>query len=159
MAQSAIAVLEFVRNQRTPWLYLDPVGPTCALTANEIDFALRNPRNEQVREAIELVALGKADRQSVLHLLRQSGPMLLGADEHTVPGKVATRRTQLPDGSLALVAFTSAPEVVAYVPSDAVVSVTTEKVLEVVIQDGYAGLVINPAGPSVFLSIAEITST
>ena len=85
--------------------------------------------------------------------------MLLGADEHTVPGKVATRRTQLPDGSLALVAFTSAPEVIAYVPSDAVVSVTTEKVLEVVIQDGYAGLVINPAGPSVFLSIAEITST
>ncbi|MUM16513.1 SseB family protein [Mycobacterium sp. CBMA271] len=158
MAQSAVSVLEFVRSQADPWLYIDPAGPTCALAANEIDFALRNPRNDPMRAAIELVASGQTDRQSVLQLLRRDGPMLLGADERTVPGQAATRRTQLPDGSFALVAFTSAPEVIGYVPSDAVASMTTRQVLEMTIEGGYSGLVINPAGPSVFLPAAEIAA-
>ncbi|OHT88962.1 SseB family protein [Mycobacteroides saopaulense] len=156
LVQSAPSVLEYVRSQGDPWLYIDPAGPTCAVAGNEIDFALRNPRNEPVREAIERVTQGQADRQSVLQLLRGDGPMLLGADDRAVPGQVAIRRTQLPDGSLALVAFTSAPEVIGYVSSDAVVAVTARKVMDTVIRDGYAGLVINPAGPSVFLPTAEI---
>ncbi|MBA0045524.1 SseB family protein [Mycobacteroides sp. LB1] len=158
LVQSAASALELARSQGDRWLYIDPAGPTCALSAEEIDFAVRNPRNDSIREAVELVALGQADRQSVLDLLRQESPILLGADDRTVPGTVATRRTQLADGSVALVAFTSAPEVIGYVPSDAVVAVTTQKVLEVVIRDGYAGLVINPAGPSVFVPSAEIAS-
>ncbi|MBV0916344.1 SseB family protein [Mycobacteroides chelonae] len=158
LVQSAASALDLARSQGDRWLYIDPAGPTCALSTEEFDFALRNPRNEPVRKAIELVAQGKADRQSVLSLLRQDGQMLLGADDRTVPGQILTRKTQLSDGSLALVAFTSAPEVIGYVPSDAVVSVTNEQVLNTVVRDGYAGLVINPAGPSVFLPAADIAN-
>jgi hypothetical protein len=75
--------------------------------------------------------------------------MLLGADEKSVAGKVAARSMAMADGSTALIGFTSAPEVVAFNPSDAVVAVTTLEVLEMVRKDNYSGIVINPAGPSI----------
>lgn len=75
--------------------------------------------------------------------------MLLGADEKSVAGKVAARSMAMADGSTALIGFTSAPEVVAFNPSDAVVAVTTLEVLEMVRKVNYSGIVINPAGPSI----------
>lgn len=41
----AVGALELARQQDHAWLYINPAGPTCPLSAAEIDFALRNPHN------------------------------------------------------------------------------------------------------------------
>ena len=79
--------------------------------------------------------------------------------DRTVPGKVGIRSMTMPDGSSALLGFTSAPEVVAYNPSDAVAALTTLDVLNKVRKDGYSGIVVNPAGPSVAVPVWELAST
>jgi hypothetical protein len=156
MVTSATDALGLARQQDDAWLYIDPAGPTCALSAAEIDFALRNPNNEPLKTAVAALDAGHTDRRDVLQMLLAEGPMLLAADEKTVPGKVGVRSMALADGSSALVGFTSAPEVVAFDPSDAVVTLTTLEVLEMVRRDGYSGIVINPAGPSIAFSKAVI---
>ena len=60
------------------------------------------------------------------------------------------------DGSSALLGFTSAPEVVAFNPSDAVYAQTTRQVLDRVRTNGYSGIVVNPAGPSIAVPSAAI---
>jgi hypothetical protein len=156
MVTPAAGALELARRQQDAWLYIDPAGPTCALSAVEIDFALRNPNNEPLKTALAALDAGHADRRDVLQVLLKEGPMLLGADEKSVAGKVVVRSTVLADGSSALVGFTSAPEVVAFNPADAVAALTTLEVLEMVRRDGYSGIVINPAGPSIAFPNAEI---
>ena len=52
--------------------------------------------------------------------------------------------------------LTSAPEVVAFNPADAVMSLTTAQVLTMAREQGHNGIVINPAGPSIRISVAEI---
>jgi len=48
------------------------------------------------------------------------------------------------------------PEVVAFNPADAVMSLTTAQVLTMAREQGHNGIVINPAGPSIRISVAEI---
>lgn len=157
MVTPATGALGLTRQRGDAWLYIDPAGPTCALSAAEIDFALRNPYNEPVKDAITALHGGQTDRQAVLQLLRTGGPMALAVDDRTVPGKVGIRTAPMPDGSTYLMGFTSAPEVLAFAPSDAVAAVTTEQVLDKVRKDRYRGIVVNPAGPSVSFSLAEIS--
>ncbi len=152
----AIGALEFARQQGNAWLYIDPAGPTCALAAEHIDFALRYPNNAPLKAALATLHAAHTDRRDVLQVLRTEGPILLAADETTVPGKAMVRSTPMPDGSPALAAFTSAPEVIAFNVSDAFFSITTLEALQKVRADGYSGIVINPAGPSVAFSKAEI---
>ncbi|WP_234818097.1 SseB family protein [Mycolicibacterium sphagni] len=158
MVNPSTGVLEFAKSQQSAWLYIDPAGPTCALSASEIDFALRNPNNEPLKSATVDLAAGRIDRRAVLDLLNQEGPLLLGVDETSEPGKMRFRATAMPDGSPGLFAFTSAPEVVAYNPADAVMASTTSKVLEIVRNDGYGGLVVNPSGPFVAVTLAELNA-
>jgi SseB protein N-terminal domain len=158
MVTPASGALELARRQGDAWLYIDPAGPTCALSADEIDFALRNPHNESLKGALAALQAGQTDRHEVLHVLRQDGPLLLAADDRTVPGKLRVRSTTMPDGSSALFVFTSAPEVVAFNPSDAVAAMTTDKVFDMVRRDGYSGLVVNPAGPSIAVAAAEFAT-
>lgn len=155
MVTPAVGALGLARQQHDAWLYIDPAGPTCALSAADIDFALRNPNNQPLKTALAALDAGHAGRRDVLHVLKEEGPMLLGADEKSVAGKVVARSMAMADGSTALIGFTSAPEVVAFNPSDAAVPLTTLKVLEMVRRDGYSGIVINPAGPSIALARAE----
>jgi len=61
-----------------------------------------------------------------------------------------------PDGASSIFGFTSAPEVVAFNPADAVMSLTTAQVLTMAREQGHNGIVINPAGPSIRISVAEI---
>jgi hypothetical protein len=75
------------RRQGDAWLYIDPAGPTCALSAGEIDFALRNPRNEPLKEALAALHAGKTDRHDVVSVLRQDGPLLLALTTDPCPGK------------------------------------------------------------------------
>ncbi|WP_193044325.1 SseB family protein [Mycolicibacterium baixiangningiae] len=156
MVTPAAGALGMARQQRDAWLYIDPAGPTCALSAADIDFALRNPNNEPLKTALAALDTGHADRGDVLRVLVDDGPILLGADEKSVAGKVVARSMALADGSTALVGFTSAPEVVAFNPSDAVVALTAHEVLEMVRRDGYSAIVINPAGPSISYARNEI---
>ncbi|KUI25584.1 hypothetical protein AU196_22505 [Mycobacterium sp. IS-1742] len=156
MVTTAAGALAMARNEHDAWLYIDPAGPTCALSATDIDFALRNPNNEPVKTALAAWEAGHADRRDVLQVLMNEGPMLLGADEKSVAGKVVARSMSLADGSYALAGFTSPPEVVAFGPMDAVVALTTREVLKMARRDGYSAIVINPAGPSIALDRSEI---
>ncbi|KDE98569.1 hypothetical protein Y900_006350 [Mycolicibacterium aromaticivorans JS19b1 = JCM 16368] len=158
LVNPATDVLELAKSQQDAWLYIDPAGPTCAVSAAEIDFALRNPNNEALKTATVDFNAGRIDRQAVLDLLRQDGPLLLGVDETSQPGKVGFRATGMPDGSPGLFAFTSAPEVVAHNVADAVMASTTEKVIEIARDQGYSGLVINPRGPYLAVTLAELNA-
>ena len=157
MVTPASGALGFARQRGDAWLYIDPAGPTCALAADQIDFALRNPSNEPVKAAIAAVDAGQVDRQSVLQLLKADGPMLVAADDRSVPGKVGYRTMPGQDGSACLLAFTSAPEVVAFNPSDAVVSLTTGQVIDMARRMGQRGIVVNPTRPALFVSLDEIS--
>ncbi|MGV0872049.1 SseB family protein [Mycolicibacterium sp. XJ879] len=126
------------------------------MSAADIDFALRNPNNEPLKAVLAALDAGDADRSDVLDVLLTDGPMLLAVDEATEPGKARVRWTTLADRSPALLAFTSAPEAVASHPSDAYAAFTTPKVLEMVSTNGFDGIIINPAGPSIAFSRTEI---
>jgi SseB protein N-terminal domain len=156
MVTPATGALEFARGQGDPWLFIDPAGPTCALAAAEIDFALRNPHNEPLKAALAALDAGETHKEAVLQVLRQDGPMMLAADDRTVPGETVVRQMTMHDGSPALLGFTSAPEVVAFNPSDAVYAQTTRQVLDRVRANGYSGIVVNPAGPSIAVPSAVI---
>jgi hypothetical protein len=156
MVTPARGALELARQQQDAWLYIDPAGPTCALSAADMDFALRNPNNEALKTLLAAMAAGRANRSDVLRLLWADGPLLLAANETTEPGKARVRWMRLADGSPALAVFTSAPEVVAVNPSDAFFALSTAEVLDMVRRDGYDGLVVNPAGPSIAFSLADI---
>ncbi len=52
LVNPATGVLGLARQQGDAWLYIDPAGPTCAVSAAEIDFALRNPNNEPLKAAL-----------------------------------------------------------------------------------------------------------
>jgi hypothetical protein len=151
----ATGALGLARQKGDAWLYIDPAGPTCALSAAEIDFALRNPNNEPLKTALVAVAAGHTDKGAVVELIRSDGPLLIGVDD-SVPGKMGVRELTHPDGSSSLAAFTSGPEVLAFSPSDAAAPLTTRQVLDMVRERGYGGLVVNPAGPFVGLSAAEL---
>ncbi|GAA2545379.1 SseB family protein [Mycolicibacterium diernhoferi] len=148
MATPATGALELAHSLGSGWLYIDPAGPTCALSAQEIEFALRNPHNEQLKATIAEWHAGRADRHRVLEVLREKGPLLLAVDT-TVPGKTTAATIAMSDGTTALLAFTSAPEVVAYNPAKAVMALTTTQIIDVVRTNGYSGLVVNQAGPSI----------
>ncbi|WP_232321086.1 SseB family protein [Mycobacterium shimoidei] len=145
------------RDQGDSWLYIDPAGPTCALSAAEIDFALRNPHNEPLKAALAALAEGRADRRAVLQLVQTDGPMMLAADDSD-PGNVRMRTVTHSDGSISLFGFTSGPEVLAFNPADAAASVGTREVVDIVREKGFGSLIVNPAGPSVQFSAAELLS-
>ncbi|MCV7347336.1 SseB family protein [Mycolicibacterium rhodesiae] len=158
LVNPAVGVLELAKSQQDAWLYIDPAGPTCAISAAEIDFALRNPNNEQLKAATVDFNAGRIDRQAVLALLRQDSPLLLGVDETSQPGEMRFRATAMPDGSPGLFAFTSAPEVLAHNAADAVMASTTTMAIEIARKDGYSGLVINPSGPYLAVTLAELNA-
>lgn len=143
-------VLELVRMQGHGWLYVDPAGPTCALSAAEIDFALRVPRNDRARAALEPAGT----REELLGALRDDGQLLLAVED--VAGTPRVRHTEAPGGGHALMVFTSSPEVVARNLTDRPVAQTTTEVRERVLRDGLAGLVVNAAGPWAFVSAEEL---
>jgi hypothetical protein len=164
LVQDAASVLELCRAQDSDWLVLDPAGPACVLGAEDIDFALQVPRNDVVRAALE----PGTPKEELLAALHAAGPLALaveapegGEDNGADPGQeqveLRVRATDAPDGSgQALVAFTSGPEVVARATDVQIATQEAVDVLSVVRDSGFAGLVINPAGPWAYLSAAEI---
>lgn len=154
LVQPATGALELARSQGNAWLYIDPAGPTCALSAPEIDFALRNGNNTALKQALADHADGKVDRQVVVKVLRDNGPMVVAADDSR--GAVDVRITTHPNGTSSIFGFTSAPEVVAFDPTAAALSLTIEQVVHMAREQGHTGIVINPAGPFLWVSLAEL---
>jgi hypothetical protein len=153
LATPAVGALELARQQGHAWLYLDPAGPTCALSAAEIDFALRNPNHAALKEALARHAAGDTDRATVAALLCPDSPLLVAVFDSS-----RIRTLTHPDGTTSVCAFTSAPEVLAFSPADAAAALTPEQALDTARRGGHRGIVINPAGPSIQLSLNEIAA-
>jgi hypothetical protein len=161
LVQSAAGVLELCRSQESGWLYLDPAGPTCALGAEDIDFALRVPRNDAVRAALE-PGVPRAELLAALHAEGSLSLAIIADDlEAGVVhdgAEVRVRTTEAPDGSAepVLAAFTSGPELLARAPGDRVATQSSADVLALARDGGFAGLLLNAAGPWVYLPADEL---
>jgi hypothetical protein len=161
LVQGAAEVLELCRSQESGWLFLDPAGPTCALGVDDIEFALQVPRNDSVRAALE----PDTTKQDLLAALHAEGPLSLAVEApeggvevgEDQPADLRVRATDAPDGSgQALVAFTSGPEIVARMTDVQIATQSAVEVLSIVRDGGFAGLVLNPAGPWAYVSADEI---
>lgn len=162
IAQPASAVLDMAKRQGAGWLYIDPAETTAALSSADIDFALRHPRNEPLQRIIAAADAGAATRAEVVAALRVEGPLLLAGaleGDQMHEGKPQLRVSRRPDGSVALLAYTSAPEVAAREGRDGVIPATTTKVLRMLRDSStLSSLVINPAGPWVELTAEELAA-
>ena len=155
LVQPASAVLELAVAQDHQWVCLDPAGPSRALSREEIDFALTVPRNDAVRQALDVVNVDPAQRRVLLDALLAEGTFVLAADPADRPddppaqdAPTRIRTTALPDGRPALLVFTSGPEAAAGAGSgDAFVVWSSSEVHEVLRRGDFAGLVVNPSGP------------
>ncbi|WP_083587303.1 SseB family protein [Agrococcus sp. Marseille-P2731] len=158
LARPAASVLEMAKKQGAGWLYLDPADKTVALSAKDIDFALRHLRNDRLSAAIAAGESG-GSREAILEALRADGPILLagevrGGEQRTDQPRL--RMSERADGTRALLVFTSAPEIAARNPQDGVISTTTKRLREQLRTSTlFAGLVVNPAGPFVEVTREE----
>ena len=160
LIQEAAGVLELVQQQDVRWLCLDPAGPSVALSADDLEFALRVPRNYLVRATLE----PGVERSRLLAALQADGPLSLAVDAPDLePGvsesntQVQVRTTDSPDGNgQALAVFTSGPEVVARAPEDKIATQSAAEVLALARDGGFGGMVINPAGPWAFVPATEL---
>lgn len=154
--QPATAVVEFAYAQDNGWLYLDAGGTTCAMPRASLELAVDVPRNDAVREAL--------DRPDALvGALQSDGVLLLAADpaqteQHAQGDLTAGIRTvELPGGGRGLLAFTSAPELLAFTAGDAVIVRTTREILALLGDTTYDALVLNSAGPSAVVAREALT--
>ena len=163
LVQPASAVLELAVEQDHKWICLDPAGPSCALSREDIDFALRVPRNDAVRQALDVVNVDPDQRPVLLDALRAEGTFVLAVDpEDLTEGVLAedtparVRTTTMPDERPALLVFTSGPEAAARAEGDSFMVWSTAEVLEALRDGDFAGLVVNPAGPWAAVTTEEL---
>jgi hypothetical protein len=52
LVQPAAGALQLASTERYGWLYIDPAGPTCAISHRDAAFALRGSRNDAVKTAL-----------------------------------------------------------------------------------------------------------
>ena len=163
LVQPATAVLADVQANDHRWLYVDPAGPTCALSREEIDFALSVPRNDPLREALELADADPGRRAELVEALQADGTLVVALGGDAPDEGQTEEQTQasvlggeLPDGSPGLFVFTSGPEAVASAPEATLAVVTTSDVQDMVRDGGFGGLVVNPAGPWAAVPAADL---
>jgi hypothetical protein len=165
LVQPATAVLADVQGNDHKWLYIDPAGPTCALSREEIDFALNVPRNDALREALEAADADPDRRGELVEALQDDGALVvaLGGD---APDEGQTQEQtqasvlggELPDGSPGLFVFTSGPEAIASAPQANLAVITTADVQDMLRDGGFGGVVVNPAGPWAAVPAADLLS-
>lgn len=163
LVQPATAVLADVQTNDHRWLYVDPAGPTCALSREEIDFALNVPRNDALREALEAADADPDRHGELVEALQAEGTLVValggGAPAEGQTGEQTEASVlggELPDGSPGLFVFTSGPEAVASAPEATLAVVTTSDVHDMLREGGFRGLVVNPAGPWAAVPAAEL---
>ncbi len=162
LVQPAAGVLQLASTERYGWLYIDPAGPTCAISNRDATFALRGARNDAVKAALGIAdpEVGKA---AVLDALAENGPLLLAVDTDSVPESrvsdgtpVRIRDSVDPEGNPVLLAFTSGPEVSARNIADSFATRPAAEIIRDAIRAPYSGLVLNPGGPWMALSVPEL---
>lgn len=149
MGQPAGGLMEFAQAQGYGWVYIDPAGPTCGVSLHDIDFVLRNARNDAVKNAT-------AGRPSdVLDALAAGGTLMYAVIEH--PDKsVEVRTSTSPEGKPVRLAFTSAAEVAARSTGDAFATIDIARIVDDALEPPFEGLVINPAGPWALLGREQL---
>ena len=148
VAQSASSLIEFAAKEHA-WLYIDPAGPTCAIEFADVGFAMRNHRNDAVKDALNITG-----KTATMDALAAGGKLLYAIDES---GESPSVRTSVaPDGSPVFLAFTSAAEVVVRDVANAFTTVDISRVIDDALAEPFTGLVINPAGPWVMLDRADL---
>lgn len=159
LVQEAPGVLELVMGQEASWLVLDPAGPSVALAKDDLEFALRVPRNDALRAALE----PGTPREALLAALAAEGPLSLAVDAPDLEAgeqdsaEVQVRSVEAPDGNgPALAVFTSGPEVLAGSPEDKIATQSTAEIVQIGSEGGFAGIVINPAGPWAYVTADEL---
>ena len=162
LVQPAAGALQLASTDDYGWLYIDPAGPTCAISHRDAAFALRGNRNDAVKAALEIddPYAGKA---ALLDALAVNGPLLLAVDTESVSAlgvidgpPVRIRDWVDPDGQPVLLAFTSGPEVSAHNIADSFATKPAAEIMRDATKAPYRGLVINPGGPSMVLSPDEL---
>ncbi|NEM92439.1 SseB family protein [Galbitalea soli] len=122
LVQRSVELLGLVQTGDYAWLYIDPVGPSCAISRADIDFALHGERNDAVKEALEtrmtapddlapdddsattVTDVDAARRDAVLLALAQGGSLLLAISPDSLPGgapagePVGDRASAAPEG-------------------------------------------------------------
>ena len=162
IAQPASAVLELAQRQGAGWLHIDPAEQTAILSAADIDYALRHPRNDRLSSAIADAEAGRGSRAEVITALAADGPLLLAGlleEGQSRDDRPRLRVSKRADGGTALLAFTSAPEVAAREPRDGIIPTTTTKVLEQLQLGPFSSIVLNAAGPWIEISRAELVAS
>jgi hypothetical protein len=140
LVQPSAGALQLAASERYGWLYIDPAGPTCAISNRDAAFALRGERNDAVKQALE-IADPDAARAAVIAALEQDGPLLLAVDTDSVPASGVT------DGSPVLIRDSVA---------DSFATRPAAEIMRDAISPPYSGLVINPGGPWIALSSDEL---
>jgi hypothetical protein len=131
-------------------VYIDPSGPTCAIGIKDIDFVLRNKRNDAVKHA-----LASGDPSAVVTAL-SAGGVLLYAIAEKPDGSLQVRTSVSPTGEPVRLAFTSAAEVAARDVSDAFGTIDMARIVEDALQHPFTALVLNPAGPWMSLNREQL---
>lgn len=164
LVQPAAGALQLATTDRYGWLYIDPAGPTCAISSRDAAFALRGERNDAVKEALEIHDPSES-KLAVMEALAENGPLLLAVDTESVPESGVTDGTPVrirdsidPDGHPVLLAFTSGPEVSARNIADSSATRTAAQIIHDAVQPPYGGLVLNPGGPWMALAPEELRS-
>lgn len=164
LVQPAAGALQLASTQRYGWLYIDPAGPTCAISNRDAAFALREGRNDAVKSALEITD-PRVRKVAVLDALAKNGPLLLAVDTDSVPASgvsddtaISIRESVDSDGHPVLLAFTSGPEVSARNIADSFATKTAAQIIRDAVQAPYRGLVINPGGPWIGLSVDDLQS-
>jgi hypothetical protein len=156
VGQPSTGLLEFAVREEYAWLQIDPGGPTCALGLDDMRTALRSPRNERVKAAVA-IADPRQQRSAVLEALAHGG-LLLQAVGVNDDGGTMVRTTTGSDAKMKLLTFTSEMEIAARYTNFNFIVNTIERTLHDADAGRMAGLLINPAGPSLQLDLKDIRS-
>lgn len=151
LGQPAIALLEFAMAQGFAWVFIDPLGATCGLTASDLKYVLGSQRNDAAKAALALRTLEER-RTALVDALALGGVLVLAVDESGERVRTATN----PDGEQLALCFTSNTEVAAQHPGDLFRTVSVAAVIANVLDGDYAGLLVNQAGPSLTLTRDEL---
>ena len=149
LGQPAASVLQFAAGQKDSWLYIDPAGPTCAIRISEVDFVLRNPHNDAVKDALA------GDRKQVVDALAKGGQLFYAVTENP-DGSAQVHTSTGPGNAPVRLAFTSPAEIVVSAPGAAWIAVDISRIVDDALTPPYAGLVINPAQPWIGLYPDEL---
>lgn len=153
LAQPGVLTLElFQRTEDLRWLIIDPAGPSCALGRKEVDFALAAPSNRVLKDLLR----EEPGVQEVFDALRVPDGHLFLAQTQVdgTTGPVLLRDKN--DDQPVLPAFTSPAEVAAYNPDFASRRFPVAAVLQLVLTNRAKALQLNPSGPSIALSGAQV---